>query len=128
MVVLSCSFRPASGTAPVQVTRDGRTYQRLTNMTRWRTRPISAITFERVAASTGRDGQLVPAQGELPLAPSDAQLKEITGRGDPRNVREVFHHDELELKVLGLLAERPVWTRTALFNQLTDEERRKATK
>lgn len=122
------SYRGALGTVPVEVTRNDRTYQRLFNIKRWKARPIPAITFDRHPPSVGPDGQLQPAQGELPVAPSDAELKGITGRGDPRNEREVFEHDATELKLLGLLAERPVWTRTALFNQLTDEERRQANK
>ena len=110
------------------MTRNDRTYTRLANATRWKARPISAITFDKSPATMNEVGEPDPVQGELPVAPSDAELKEITGRGDSSNAKQLFEHDALELKVLGLLAERPVWTRSALFNQLTEEERRKASK
>lgn len=120
---LTRSYRSAHSTVPVEVVRGGKIITRLANSTRHKSKPTTTITFDYHPAR-GTE----PEQGVLPLPLTPKQLKQFTGRGDPDDKDEPFEYSELELKIIGLLEERPIWTRAALFNQLTADERRVATK
>ncbi|TNY18978.1 RNA polymerase III transcription factor IIIC subunit-domain-containing protein [Rhodotorula diobovata] len=91
-------FKPAAGTVQ-QVLDSGAT--RLISSTRHKSRPMRTILF---------------VQPEVPSGPEDSLTKEL-GRTEPRGI---------ELRLRELLEERPVWTRTALINRLTSEERKVA--
>ncbi|GAA5913969.1 hypothetical protein JCM6882_002583 [Rhodosporidiobolus microsporus] len=87
-------MKPASST--VRTTTESGTV-RLINQTRHKTRALQSILF---------------VQPDVPQAPEAAFLKEL-GRTDL---------SEIEKRMRELLEERPVWTRTAMLNQLTPEE------
>ncbi|GAA6047300.1 hypothetical protein JCM3770_001875 [Rhodotorula araucariae] len=87
-------LKPAAGTVQ-QVLDTGAT--RLINNTRHKSRHMQSILF---------------VQSTVPTGPEEALIKEL-GRKEPI---------EIERRLLELLETRPVWTRTALINQLTHEE------
>ncbi|BGP36776.1 tau 95 subunit of transcription factor TFIIIC [Rhodotorula kratochvilovae] len=87
-------YKPAAGTVQ-QVLDTGAI--RLISSTRHKSRLMQSILF---------------VQSTVPSGPEDTLVKEL-GRKEPT---------EIEQRLLELLEKRPVWTRTALINQLTHEE------
>jgi hypothetical protein len=57
---------------------------------------------------------ITSAEPTVPQGPEEELIK-VTGRA---------HNEPVEKKLLELLEKRPVWTRTAIQNQLTSEELR----
>lgn len=88
------SLKPASGS--VRAIGEAGT-ERLITLGRHKSRPMQSILF---------------VQPDVPTKPEESLLKEL-GRTS---------HSALEQRMLELLEERPVWTRSALLNQLSPEQ------
>ena len=102
------SYRPAHGTARgtshypnPNGEGEGEAYERMVNVTRYKGRAVVGIKMDAA---------------EVPTAPDPTVVQELQ--------KEKDRPDATTTKLLACLQERPMWTRTAILNQLTPNEKR----
>lgn len=97
------SYRPVPASVQATSVRpSGEEVQRLINVSRWKGRPMTVVSFD---------------DADVPTEPEDDLVK----------MRKPAT-DDTERNILKCLEDRPVWTRTGLLNQLSIEDARAATK